>query len=82
MLMKYKDFKQMSIDEMKNVKGGLAAGGEGGGRCYNCNCTTTGSSSCWYTTSTTPMSLCERVYPHCTEMQGDELSSCSGCTMN
>ncbi len=35
MLMKYKDFKQMSIDEMKKVKGGLQepGGDEGEALC-------------------------------------------------
>ncbi len=42
MLMKYKDFKQMSNDEMKNVKGGLQEPGGGDGKyCLTTACTIT-----------------------------------------
>ena len=67
MLMKYKDFKMLSGDEMKKVKGGFAPEEEGG----NCttHCTKTVGNTVYITTCKTFPLGC-----YCTQSGGSQCS--------
>ncbi len=76
--MKYKDFKMLSIDDMKQIMGGNAPAGA----CYIVY-SDQGYSSCWYTNSE-PDELCNRVYgSHCNAVSNGPVDcESNNCTMN
>ncbi|MBS0029977.1 hypothetical protein ACTJJ0_21060 [Chitinophaga sp. 22321] len=71
----------LSREQLKTLYGGDGSGaGSGNGSCLACYCGST-MSSCYYTTS--PSTLCERVYPNCNEdLYARPIIDCKGCIMN
>jgi hypothetical protein len=74
--------KKLERQEMKSLKGGVADGGGGG--CWIVS-SSQGYQSCWYlSTSSNPLTLCERVYGNnCNGMSNAPIScSANNCIMN
>lgn len=77
-LQQLKDNEVLSRDQLKTMMGGGIASGTGS--CIDCYCGDTGQTSCWYTLD--PSTLCQRVYPNCSNLYLSPNIGCVNCTMN
>ncbi len=71
--------EKLGRDEMKVIKGGWGADPGGGGGCVQCS-TSSGMSSCWY--STKGEEVCGRVYPNEPIVAAANVPCTLNCHMN